>query len=488
MGLNYISIKLKLCLFCCLAIQSVFGNMLVFRGLGMVKGPVEGIDKKGHAIVMEKLGMIGDKIYGIPVYAYWSSESGISSTFLGYGWRLPIAESRIVPVNAERFEMHRPDGGVELIVRDRKDKNKLRGRRYWKGEIRDEEIRIYTTKDCRHGQCELVFRKGRLVRFKDGSVNATFSYCGRNLESIDVDRKMVMRISRMKGKSKGWQIEFESRKVIKATLGDVDIPLASGNGMRASALTEIVFPDGAKRNFAYGVDADGNGTMRTADTGIVWDAKRRTIVAKDDWRYEVKAPEPEWNNVPIRRFNKKGEVESEHYDLKTGIKTTERGREKTVMRLFTSGVLKGMARWMEYYRNGELQSRDEYSYDEAGRMIYSKLIGRFPYSMDGKEGMKETWYAPNGQLLKIRKNGDNAKVEEYIHTPEGRRVAVICGDKIIAECVGNAKDFVAWHKAKQNGEDLPVPKVIEWRDMPLPEHLRKAIPPDLLKELRNDGW
>ena len=67
-------------------------------------------------------------------------------------------------------------------------------------------------------------------------------------------------------------------------------------------------------------------------------------------------------------------------------------------------------------------------------------------------------------------------------------MAVICGDKIIAECVGNAKDFVAWHKAKKNGEDVPVPKVVEWRDMPLPEHLRMAIPPDMLKELRNDGW
>ena len=362
-----IFIKTLFCLSCCLVVQVVSGNMLVFRGLGMVKGPVEGADRKGYAIVMEKLGMIGDEVYGIPVYAYWSSESGISSPCLGYGWRLPIAESRIVPVNAERFEMHRPDGGVELIVRDRKDKNRLRGRRYWKGEIRDEEIRIYTTKDCRHGQCELVFRKGRLVRFKDGSVNATFSYCGRNLESIDVDRKKVMRISRMKGKSKGWQIEFESRKVIKATLGDVDIPLASGNRMRASALTEIVFPDGAKRNFAYGVAADGNGTMRTADTGIVWDAKRRTIVAKDDWRYEVKAPEPEWNNVPIRRFNKKGDAESEHY---------------------------GRARWTELYLKSERLSKNEYSYDETGRLIYCKSIGRSPYSIDGKEEKKETWHVP----------------------------------------------------------------------------------------------
>ena len=64
--------------------------------------------------------------------------------------------------------------------------------------------------------------------------------------------------------------------------------------MRTSALMEIIFPDGAKRNFVYGVDADGNGTMRTADTCIVWDAKRRTIMAKDEWRYDVKAPEPEW--------------------------------------------------------------------------------------------------------------------------------------------------------------------------------------------------
>lgn len=466
----------------------VFGNMLVFRGLGMAKGPVEGVDKKGHAIVMEKLGMIGDKIYGIPVYAYWSSESGISSTFLGYGWRLPIAESRIVPLDADRFEMHRPDGGTELIVRDRNDKSKLRGRRYWKGEIKDDEILIYTTKDCRHGQCELVFRKGRLVRFKDGSVNAILSYRGRNFESMVVNGKNAMRISRMKGKDKGWQIRIDSEDAIKVLLGDVDVPLVSGNRIKVSSLMEIVFSDGVRRNFSYGVNSKGNGTMRTADTCVVWDAKRRTIIAKDDWCYEVRVPEPKWNNVPIRRFNKKGDAESEHYDLKTGIRTTERGSEKIVMRLFTSGLLKGRARWTEHYLKSERLSKKEYSYDETGRLIYCKSIGRSPYSMDGKEEKKETWYAPNGQIIKIREDGDNAKVQEYIYTPEGRRVAVICGDKIIAECVGNAKDFVAWHKAKKNGEDVPVPKVVEWRDMPLPEHLRMAIPPDMLKELRNDGW
>ena len=59
MCLKSISLKLKLCLFCCLAIQSVFGNMLVFRGLCMVKGPVEGADRKGYAIVIGKLGMSG---------------------------------------------------------------------------------------------------------------------------------------------------------------------------------------------------------------------------------------------------------------------------------------------------------------------------------------------------------------------------------------------------------------------------------------------
>ena len=59
MYLKPIPIKPLFALFCCLAIQLAFGNMLVFRGLCMVKGPVEGADKKGHAIVMEKLGMSG---------------------------------------------------------------------------------------------------------------------------------------------------------------------------------------------------------------------------------------------------------------------------------------------------------------------------------------------------------------------------------------------------------------------------------------------
>ena len=40
--------------------QTTYGNMLAFRNLCMVRGPIEGTDKKGHALVVEKLGVVGD--------------------------------------------------------------------------------------------------------------------------------------------------------------------------------------------------------------------------------------------------------------------------------------------------------------------------------------------------------------------------------------------------------------------------------------------
>ena len=45
--------------------QTTYGNMLAFRNLCMVRGPIEGTDKKGHALVVEKLGVVGDGIHGI---------------------------------------------------------------------------------------------------------------------------------------------------------------------------------------------------------------------------------------------------------------------------------------------------------------------------------------------------------------------------------------------------------------------------------------
>ena len=478
-----------ICFVCCMLMQMVGGNMLAFRNLCLVQGPVEGADKKGHAIVVEKLGMIGDKVYGTPIYAYWSSSGNHSSPCLGYGWHLPIAESCIVPLDANSFEMRRPDGGVELIVRDRKDKSKLWSRRYWQGEVRGEEIRIYTRKDCRHGQSELLFRNGRLIQFKDGNINAMLSYRGRQLESIAFDGKEVLRLDMMSFKGeKRWQIRLESGKPISFIKESTFVPLSSGKKMTVSTLTGIAFPDGSRRTITYDIDTNGNGTVKTEESSIVWNAKRRTILAKDGWTYEVKDPQPEWNNVPIRRFNKKGEAEGEYYDIKTGLQTTEINYSKTVMCLFTSGPLKGKARWSESYYKGELQGRGEYSYDENGGLVYSKGFDQYSSSTNGKKDILEKWFEPNGHILKTRKNGDDSTVQEYIYTPKGQRVAVICGDKIVAECVGNAKEFVAWHKAKQRGENVSVPKVVEWCDVPLPEHMRKAIPPDLLKELKDDGW
>ena len=483
-----IKTRVIVCLAGCLTIQVVFGNMLMFRNLCMVKGPVEGADKKGHAVVIEQLGMIGDKVYGTPIYAYWSSGSDQTSPYLGYGWHLPIAESRIVPLDAARFEMRRPDGGVELIVRDRKDKNKLRGRRYWHGEVRGDEIRIFTLKDCRHGQCELVFRNGRLVRFRDGSINASLAYRGRHLESVDFNGKEALFFSRIASRNDEWQIRFGSKKIVRLRTGKANFPHASGKAICKSTLTEIAFTDGTSRIVSYGIDKDGNGMVNAQESQTLWDAKKRTILAKDGWNYEVKDPKPDWNNVFIRRFNKRGEAECEYYDLQTGMQTKEVGHTKTVMRLFTSGPLKGKARWAESYHNGELQTRGEYAYDENGGLIYCKSFDRHSSSTAGKKDMVEKWCEPNGHILKTRKNGDDSTIQEYIYTPEGRRVAVICGDRIVSECVGNAKEFVAWYKDKQKGKNVPVPKIVEWRDVPLPEHVRKAIPPDLHKDLVNDGW
>lgn len=481
-------VDIAFCLTGCLTMQAAFGSMLVFRNLCMVKGPVEGADKKGHCLVMEKLGMIGDKVYGIPIYAYWNSGSNRESPYLGYGWHLPIAESCIVPLDANSFEMRRPDGCVELIVRDKKDKNKLRGRRYWQGEVHGAEIRIFTLKDCRHGQCELVFRNGRLVRFKEDGINAVLVYKGRELESMSFNGKEVIRLSQMAGKETKWHISMVGQNGVWLILGRTSVPLASGKEITVSALKEIVFSDGIRRKFTYGIDAKGNGTLRTPETRLVWDAKRRTIINKDDWAYEIRSPRPEWNNVLIRRVNRNGEAEGEYYDIQSGIQTKEIGRTKTIMRLFTSGLLKGKMRWCENYYDGVLRGRGEYAYDENGGLVYSKAFGRSASSTAGKKDMMERWFEPNGHVLRTRMNGDDSTIQEYIYAPDGRRTAVICGDRIVAECVGNAKEFVIWHKARQRGEKVVAPKVVEWQDVPLPEHIRKVIPPERLKELKDDGW
>ena len=447
--------------------QSVYGNMLAFRNLFMVRGPVEGTDKKGHALVVEELGLAGDRIHGIPVYAYWSSKDNHISPYLGFGWRLPLAEAMIVPLDGNRFEMRRPDGGVELIVRDPKDRNKLYGRKYWHGEIQGSEIRIHTPKDCRHGQSELVFRNGRLVRIKDGPLDVALVYSGRYLEKVISAGKNLLYFSRAKKDESVWLVHFGHEDTIRLDIDWAIIPNHSGKKMSVKALFAISKINGGRKHISYSIDKKGNGIIQTQDTRIVWNAKNRKILTKDEWTYEVKNPQPAWNNAPIRRFNQKGEAEGEYYDILTGIQEKETGHSKNVMRLFTSGILMGKARWSEHYYKGKLLFRGEYSYDENGDLVHIRSIRKDLFSKAGKNEVTETWCAPNGHALRTRKNGDDSTVQEWIYNPEGRLVAVICNDKIISEFVGNAEEFVKWHRARQTDKTIPVPKVIEKRfDLP----------------------
>lgn len=467
--------------------QTTYGNMLAFRNLCMVRGPIEGTDKKGHALVVEKLGVVGDGIHGIPVYAYWCSKDNHTSPYLGFGWHLPVAESMIVPLDGNRFEMRRPDGGIELIARDPKNRNKLYGRKYWLGEIQGNEIRIHSPKDCRHGQSELVFRNGRLVRIKDGSFDVTLVYRGRYLEKIISNRRELLHISSTTQNESTWLVRFGNKDVIRLDTDWAILPHQSGKKISVKSLSTINTSNGNRKKISYQIDKTGNGIIQTSDSRIVWNVKTRKILTKDEWTYDVGNPQPEWNNVPIRRFNQKGEAEGEYYDILTGIQKKEIGYSKNIMRLFTSGILRGKARWAEQYYKGELLCRGEYSYNENGDLVYIRSLGKGLFSKTSKHEVMETWCAPNGHTLKTRKNGDNSTIQEWVYNPEGRLVAVICNDRIISEYVENTKAFVEWHKAKQTGKTIPVPKVIE-KKRNLPNLIYKnTILSDLLENQQCKG-
>lgn len=478
--------RMTLCVLCCAAINIASGNMLTFRYLGAVKGPVDGADHKGHAILPERLGEL-DASGFTPIYAYWSSKDAASSPHLGCGWHIPIAESTIIPMDENRFEMHRPDGRTELIYRLKSDRSKLRGRRYWRGEIDDDEIRIYTTKECRHGACELLFKKGRLTRLKYRKLNATFTYRDRHTISIECNGKEVMRISKKDETDDICEIVFGCGRYAKIKLGNAKFPSASKE-RTATAVKEMLFSDGERKSFNYGISKDGNGTISTSlGTRITWNPESRKIVSKDDWTYEVKEPTPKWNNVPIRRCNPKGEAEGDYLDLQTGIRTRESGFEKNMMRMFTSGFLRGNVRWDEHYANGKPKIRNEYSYNEKGRIVYIKTM-RPVKTGRGWKVLSETWRDGDGNPLKIRYDGDDLKLKEYIYTPDGKNVAILDKGKLVYNStISNGMDFVEWHRARQRGEDPPVPKIIERPPPPLPQWI-KELPPDVLKNLLDDGW
>lgn len=472
----------------CFAVPA-FGYMIDPRGYAWPYAVLDGVDTEGHVLYVKQIGEIKWREGSFPIVVRWNSGDEGSSPILGAGWSLPIAESRIIPIDENRLEMRLPDGCLCRFARNPKKPYEIQsGVHRWIGRISGERIDVWSHPDAPGAvggnETRMRFQKGRLMELRMWDSILLFRYNNGVLSQVLINGKVLLNIVQPKNSKREWVFEFKGGMTVFCVLGKMLFPTATGVREK-DTLMEVRFSGATPLVFTYAFLEGCRSMFSVSGKDILWDTRRRTILEKDGWKYEIGEAKP-GGNTRMRRINPDGEIEQDFFDVETGIRIREAvGGERMVDRRFTSGKLCGKTRWRELYLNGVLNYRIELSYDDVGREVYSKYV--YGPASAGRQGTREFWFDDRGHILLLRENQDKATDQEYIYTPDGINVGVVCGDRIVSAQVSNIDEFVKWFRAEQRGEKYPCPKYVSIQDAPWPDSVREQIPDWLFKSLTDSN-
>ena len=359
----------------------------------------DGVDDQGNIFLIQKLGeMVTLGENRLPFYAVFKSESRNRSPYAGYGWSVPLLESKIVQVDENWFCLYQPDGFQRMLNRDKKDANILRSRKVWTAKIEGDTITAKCW--CKNQGSKLVFRKGRLVSMvvKDDE----FNYVYENDKVVGIregDRTLLkMEKDPLTGSIIGLTL-LNGQKIglerIRRPLAQVQ-NLTNVTNITVESLSKIILPDGTIQTFEYGLDNKLNPTLKLNDREIVWDAATGKIIRDGEWAYGITLVSKPEENVSITRTNQQNQTEFWYKDNTKGEEITE-GIDgvRKIVTWFTSGKLCGMMRKEMEIKNGIKKTLCEYSYNEKGQLMRTK------------RGKQETFmaYEEDGRLAAMVRNG-----------------------------------------------------------------------------------
>ncbi len=422
---------------------------------GAVGGPMEGTDKFGNALSCYRIGEINAKRRKIGVYAYWRSMKDVRSSLWGVGWEIPFLESRIVPLDENRFECVLPDGFRVTLFKAAKKKDRLVSKYNFCGEEKGSLIRLFVGTNI-SPHADFVFKNGRLSDMLCFGSKFKYEYIGKSCSRIVCDGKDVCRIDSKNGAAGLARIDFIGGMGVsfKKSVTNICVEELSGLAQlrKVETLSALKISDGRQYEFAYGMDKSGHGIFSDGIVRMLWNPSDGTIVQLNDWRYSITRGDSEVEGVRFYRKHKEGVVEEHHRNYLTGIMVREANGVRDTSRVFTSGSLKGKVRWNE--KSGlRYDERTEYSYDELGRLRYFKVL----YRKENK--VTETWMNELGMIAKFRVDRDDKQTSEYIYADDGKCAAVVQNGKIIGHQVANAEEFAKWHKDMKKGVKRPAPKI-----------------------------
>jgi hypothetical protein len=101
----------------------------------------------------------------LPVFLNFRSDRDALSPYVGYGWMIPLLESRFIQTSENGFEMIQPDGWIRPFGRRNSRENILTGVGGWKAEVKGDLL--IAAAEC---GWRMTFRNGRLVSFIGPSI------------------------------------------------------------------------------------------------------------------------------------------------------------------------------------------------------------------------------------------------------------------------------------------------------------------------------
>ena len=371
-------------------------------GWSIPKGHFDGVDNQGNVLLVFGLGEI-ELAQGrqLPFFAVFNSESENRSPFAGYGWNIPLVDSRIVQMDENLFCVFQPDGFQRIFRRDKEKVNILNSFGGWSAKIHGDTITAY----CKYGD-KLVFREGHIVSMELDCGKLDYVYEDGQLLKILQGDKTVLKIEKESrtGTVSGFALsKGQNFKIDKVQRPKVRVSNNRNllDGMEES-LGKIKQNDGTVWAFEYGTDKKLDPTLKIqapeipSNREIVWDGATRKAIRDGEWTYDIKPGSKPETNAEITRININNQKEYWYRDEYKGEEISE-GVEgvRKVASWFTSGKLMGKMRKEVEIKNGVTKLLYECSYNEKGILIRLR------------KGLQDTFfiYEEDGRLAALVRNG-----------------------------------------------------------------------------------
>lgn len=381
----------------------------------------DGVDNQGNVFLFFPLGIIElTSGFHLPLYATFDSGSENRSPFAGYGWSIPLLETKFIQVNENQYRWIMPNGESRWFTRDKKQPTVLKSRGGWDAQLRDNTIVLKS----RYGS-QLAFFNGRIMAMKIEAGEFYFRYRGNELEGIVDHGQLVLKVERDQHTHEvtGFTllhdktIRFEQRTRPRFQVMQ-NAAKVSGDEM---ALGKFTLPNGDAYSIEYGSDKHSNAWLRImdfqnhhSDQLITWDSKTGAVIQDGDWNYKITPSRYPGGNAAILRVNSKQQSEFWHRDDVQGREIIQ-GTDgiKRIRTWFTSGILRGRPRAEMNEVNGHEKTVRKYSYDEKGRLI-RVIEGQDTYILVYQDDGRMAAMLFNGKIIRVYTENGKALGEQYV--------------------------------------------------------------------------